>query len=491
MIVPGNSLAATFPGPGTFTYTVPPNVTKLTVELWGGGGAGGYDAEPTALCNRHGGGGGGSGAYLRAVLNVTPGQSFTAIVGNRGFTTGEDVSGGNGSSTSFVSNTINLVANGGQGGQAAATNPTFGPCSSDGSGGAGGSSVSIVPPIVSSQPGAPGSRGLTTGSGAGGTGFQNIGNGGQGGYTSLPQSALVGQTTITETINNPPSVKAVLLSNPIHIGDPVQIDVVLENPNLASGGGVNALEAKCSFTPAIMQGNVVTPSAQLFTPDPAIINQGFQGNQILYAVSQSGNHPPVTTNGIVFSMTLTALQAGQTTLNCAIKAIDGMRAEIAIAFAPLTISVENPVSQTGTIQGTVHYSHKSGGGITITVLNGTTTIATATTLPNETFTVPDVPLGTYTIRAEAPGYMPAEGSVTVLLQTTVTKPTVTLLAGDLVTSAPDVIDELDVVQLAIGYGQSVPPAALSADLNGDNVVGLADLNALAVNLRKTGPISWN
>ncbi len=581
-IIPTPGFAATFPNPGTFTYTVPPNVTQITVDLWGAGGGGGGGVPSNIICNSHGGGGGGSGGFVRGVLSVTPGQTFTVTVGNMGVPGDSSLDGTNGQDSSFGSNP-KLVAGGGRGGTSA-----FGSvCASNGFGGQGGLASNLPPYTILTINGMSGASGSSNGGGAGGNPVQppGFGRGGNGGATGSGSPGQSGEVVITETINNPPvavndsynvdensaltiaapgvlandsdpegttlntalvtdvaygtltlnrdgsftytpdvsffgsdgftynasdgttntqadvsitvsqvgptapSVRAVIPPNPIHIGDAINVDVVLENPNLAAGGGVNALEAKCNFTPSnILRGNSVTPSAQLFTPDPAIINKGFQGNLILYAVSQSGNNPSVKTTGVVFSMNLTAQQVGQSVLNCTIKAIDATGKETTLAFAPLTIPVRPPVSQSGAIQGTVHYSHKTGGGITITVLNGTTVIASTVTMPDDTFVITDVPLGTYTIRAEAPGYLSAEGSVTVTLQITVTKPTVTLLAGNLV--APDVIDELDVVQLAITYGQSVPPAPVSADLNGDAVVGLADLNALAVNLRKIGPINW-
>lgn len=303
------------------------------------------------------------------------------------------------------------------------------------------------------------------------------------------------QATVSITVSpngtTTPSVKAVLAPGTIRLSDPVHIDMVLDNPFLAPGGGVDALETDCEFTPGgILAGNSVTPSPAIFTPDPAIINQGFQGGQVLYAVSQSGSNAPVTTTGIVYSMSLTALAVGQSTLNCTVKAIDATGMESTLPFVGIVVNVENLAAGTGNVTGVAHHSHKGDGGITINLLTGGMVIATTTTAANGAFTLSHIPVGTYVIRAESPGYMAAEGNVTVLNQQTVTKPDVTLLAGDLIATPPVVIDELDVVQLAISYGQSVPPAAPAADLNGDSVVGLADLNALAENLRKTGPINW-
>jgi hypothetical protein len=58
----------------TFTFTVPTGITNLLVEMWGGGGEGGFGATVPS-------GGGGSGAYSRGVIPVTPGATYQVIVG--------------------------------------------------------------------------------------------------------------------------------------------------------------------------------------------------------------------------------------------------------------------------------------------------------------------------------------------------------------------------------------------------------------------------
>jgi hypothetical protein len=74
------------------TFVVPTNVTKIMVELWGGGGGGGNG-------NMYGimGGGGGAGGYGWNVFNVIPGNSYTV-------TTPADADGSvHGGTTSFGS----------------------------------------------------------------------------------------------------------------------------------------------------------------------------------------------------------------------------------------------------------------------------------------------------------------------------------------------------------------------------------------------------
>jgi hypothetical protein len=61
---------------GTYTYTVPPNVSKLKISLWGGGGSGGSTSTTSASGSGGGGGGHGQGIYA-----VTGGATYTLIVG--------------------------------------------------------------------------------------------------------------------------------------------------------------------------------------------------------------------------------------------------------------------------------------------------------------------------------------------------------------------------------------------------------------------------
>jgi hypothetical protein len=311
--------------------------------------------------------------------------------------------------------------------------------------------------------------------------------------TGSPSTASTVSITVTPSGTSTPSVRAQLVPAVIRVGDAVSIDVTLENPFLAAGGGIDAVETRCSFTPTgTVTGLKAAPSTDIFKPDPVIINRRPTSENLLYVVSQSGTNPLVKTSGKLFTISVNAQKVGQATLNCTAKGIDGTGKEFTLPFIGVVVDVQNLVAGTGNIKGIVHYSHKPDGGATITLLNAAqTVITTATTQSDGSFIMTGIAVGTYTIRAESPGYLYAQGTVVVANQQTATKAAVKLLAGDLVTTAPVVIDELDVIQLALAYGFAVPPAPLAADLNGDNVVSLADLNALAENLRKTGPIAWN
>jgi hypothetical protein len=351
-----------------------------------------------------------------------------------------------------------------------------------------------------------------------------------------------------------PELRAVPQTSNALPGQQVRIDFRLELPGQLPGGGARALEAICTVTSTVASGVGVVPGT-LFGPDPVIVNAGFQPNATFtFAASQSGSNPPVNTSGVVFSVTLNALAPGQATITCESLVVDGTRVERRLAYSPAIINIAAPTAtavpptavpptgvppttvpptvpptatrvnptplppptvvpptvapptatptqapptatpapQNGIVRGTVLRSSAPDNGITIQVLNSSgQVIATGTTNDSGAFEITNVPPGSYTIRAETPAHLPAEGALTVTAGQVTTKAQVILLAGDLVQTALPIIDELDVVQLAIAYGVSTQAGPPSGDLDINGRVGLGDLFAIAENLRKGGPIPWN
>jgi hypothetical protein len=64
-------------------------------------------------------------------------------------------------------------------------------------------------------------------------------------------------------------------------------------------------------------------------------------------------------------------------------------------------------------------------------------------------------------------------------------PTISLLAGDL--DSNNVIDQFDALTIGMSYNTATPAAA---DLNNDGTIDVLDLEVLAKNYRKTGPVVW-
>ncbi len=181
---------AIYSQPVTFTsnttWQVPAGVSEITVEAWGGGGAGGYTS---GSFGTNVAGGGGGGAFASSLLSVNPGDIYTITIGNGGSGSSGASPGGN---TIFGSNLVvaaggaglnNNANTGGQGGQTSdciynlnAFNGGNGGNASGSNSGAGGGGAG------STESGANGS-GTTAGSGGdefggdGGAGRTNNGDG--------------------------------------------------------------------------------------------------------------------------------------------------------------------------------------------------------------------------------------------------------------------------------------------------------------------------
>jgi hypothetical protein len=115
-IPPGQEAYTT---PGTYSWVAPTNVTRVSAVCVGGGGGG------SSTGGSGGGGGGGGGLGYRNNISVTPGQSYTVVVGAAGArnslltgTVSYTVGAGGGSSNNGNASTlsysgVSITANGG------------------------------------------------------------------------------------------------------------------------------------------------------------------------------------------------------------------------------------------------------------------------------------------------------------------------------------------------------------------------------------------
>jgi murein DD-endopeptidase MepM/ murein hydrolase activator NlpD len=127
----------------------------------------------------------------------------------------------------------------------------------------------------------------------------------------------------------------------------------------------------------------------------------------------------------------------------------------------------------------------AGKPVTVSLLNADSSVAASVTANVDgTFSL-TAPAGTYTVRATASGFLSAQGSTTLTAGNTSTKPTITLLAGDI--DGNNVINQFDAMTIGMNYNAATPAAA---DLNNDGVINVLDLELLANNYRKTGPLTW-
>lgn len=159
-------------------FTVPPGVTRIMVEVWGGGGGGGGPGAPSAQASGGSGGGGGGGSYGKDEIDgLTAGENLTVLVGG----------GGSGGSTGIMGNhggtsTIGEVSAAGGTGGAAGSNAAGSTRGTDGTGGAGGLLVNA--PIFIH-----GGTGLGNFRGAGATSAGGFPSSGGNGGSSIPYFA--------------------------------------------------------------------------------------------------------------------------------------------------------------------------------------------------------------------------------------------------------------------------------------------------------------
>ncbi|MES2619662.1 MAG: gliding motility-associated C-terminal domain-containing protein [Bacteroidota bacterium] len=215
------------------TWTVPCDVTSVTVQVYGsGGGAGGGGGGSNGgLFNTRGGGGAGGGGYTTITINVVPGSSFAYNIGSGGCGGGNGGDGDDGdpgtnggnstfSGTDAGGTPVSLTANGGsRGGGGDGTE------GSTGSGGAGGSASGGATNTTGTA-GASGSggNGGTGGAGAGPAGGaggastgapgNNYGGGGAGGGNSGGGAGAAGGILITTLTTIPLAVVPTVSSTP-------------------------------------------------------------------------------------------------------------------------------------------------------------------------------------------------------------------------------------------------------------------------------------
>jgi len=152
---------------GSYSWTVPPGITRVLAGMTGGGGGGAGGSSGNDM------GGGGGGSYRCAWIAVTSGSSVTVVVGTGG--TGGvvgSVAGGAGGASTFGG----VSANGGSG--SPGTGITFG---------AGGVSSGTASPSLISFAGGNGGTGYNSGGGSSGGG-----GGGAAGSASLGSNGGVG-----------------------------------------------------------------------------------------------------------------------------------------------------------------------------------------------------------------------------------------------------------------------------------------------------------
>jgi len=280
----------------------------------------------------------------------------------------------------------------------------------------------------------------------------------------------------------------------INVGETILVTVYLGN---VPPEGYTSAEFTCTYDASLVEtSNIVI--ADLFGTDPAVAIFDPQNGSFIVAIAGS-NGQKAATSGAVFTFEVTGLQAGQTEIACTARVSVGDNAltEITSVTTNLTIldaapapapappsSPSSPSSPSPTspiLTGQVLASK----AVTISLYNTDNSLAASAPANTDgTFSL-TAAAGTYTVVARASGFLSAQGPAGITAGETSTKPTVSLIAGDI--DGNNVIDQYDALTIGMSYNFASPEAA---DLNADGIINVLDLEDLAANYRASGALNW-
>jgi glucose/arabinose dehydrogenase len=158
-----------------------------------------------------------------------------------------------------------------------------------------------------------------------------------------------------------------------------------------------------------------------------------------------------------------------------------------------TTYTANFAQQGGSLVGTVALAGRSSGTpamsvqleVTITPSGGTATTTTVTTDQSGGFTLINLLPGSYSIRVKAPGYLSSSQPVTITSGSASVN-FGTLRAGDV--NGDNIVSLADFSLLATSFNRTNGQSGFNpaADLNGDGSVTLADFSLLAISFNQSG-----
>ena len=343
--------------------------------------------------------------------------------------------------------------------------------------------------------------------------------------------------TLRDVVSSEPSASTVVSPTPINVGETSTVTVYLNN--VPAEGYVSA-EFTCTFDASLVSvSNIIVTN--LFGADSAVAITAPQNGSFIVAIAGS-NGNKATTSGAAFSFTVTALQAGETAIECVARVSQGTNVLTTLPStgSNLTVNGSAPTS-TPTAGGPTETPTEPPAGTptaTDTPAPGDTPTATPTSEPSgsptPTFTAPpaetatptftftpeasptasETPLPTFTstpVESPTPtpspdgtltGQVIAGKPVTVTLYTTgnVVVATVnanpdgtfsiTAPAGSYVVlaSASGFLSAQGSANIVAGNTTTKPTISLSAgDIDGNNVIDQFDALTIGINYNSATP----
>jgi hypothetical protein len=160
--------------------------------------------------------------------------------------------------------------------------------------------------------------------------------------TNTPMPPTATFTPVPPTATVPSGVLGSRIVVPVNIlvNTTFSVAITLDNPALATGGGVRRMITECTLTPEsrLIGSNAV--AGTVFGPSPAIINRNFQYSDYLYfSIAQSGSNPPVRVGGNVLTFNIRPTSTGSGTITCSTQITTASNTTQTLTVVPVTFTV--------------------------------------------------------------------------------------------------------------------------------------------------------
>lgn len=312
---------------------------------------------------------------------------------------------------------------------------------------------------------------------------------GQGFYNLLLQKIVLPEPT-------DPYVSTTVVPPSIEVGETALVTVSLGN---VPPTGYTSAEFTCTYNATLVRTSNIIVTNRFGTDSATAINDPQNGSFIVAIAGTNGKR--ATTSGPVFTFNVTGLQVGQTPIECQarVSSGDGVLSDLIAVSTTLTIvdaaptsvpisasSFPVPAPEVYTVNSPVLTGQVfASKPVTVSLYNPDNSLATSAPVDADGNFNLAAPAGSYTVVAAASGFLNAQGPATLSAEETSTKPTISLIAGDI--DGNGVVDQYDAMTIGMSYNTTSPEAA---DLNNDGVINVLDLQALASNYRASGALDW-
>jgi len=297
--------------------------------------------------------------------------------------------------------------------------------------------------------------------------------------------------------------------NPVAVGSEITFDLFLSVANITPG--VAGIDIYLKYNPALVEPR---PGAVLATVLPDFFGTPFSAPVNTTATCPLGGGscihlviagtPQITKNGLTARFYFRGIAEGQaifSVIQSTLVDADGFPVTH-VAAEDKSVAIEVRAAVTGIVQrqGVLATAGKLACSQVSAVAGSI--IGPAYTDRNGSFTLPNLPDCSYTLRADYSGYLPSDKSITITLNNppTIDFSTTTLLGGDIDNN--NVINILDIAAIAapgvfgsteVAVGSTSANCSITdspTDINDDGQINISDLAIAAGNWNKLGPTPW-